>query len=138
MEEAISSDKNPLGFNEFTILTFVKNVTPIREFVEAERSGVNQQAIAEFCELNKSTVVYAIDRLEKMKLVKREADSKDRRVNFIFLTNLGFSRAEELLKKVHSMEDEMFSSLSGKEQEELRRLILKPVSFAEFSQIADP
>jgi len=106
-----------LGFNELRLVgeLLLTNATP------------PQQTLALRCELNRTTVVHSIDRLEKAGLVKRSPSEKDRRVNMmISLTDNGRRIGTEFLDMVEKFQSEIaFKYFNGDDSVVFRRLLEK-------------
>src|SRR5262245_36677198 len=62
-----------------------------------QRDGQNQLELASALDLSGATAVTAIDRMEKMDLIRRERSSKDRRNVHIYLTRKGKALETQLL-----------------------------------------
>jgi DNA-binding MarR family transcriptional regulator len=85
------------------------------------------KAVADFLNLNKSTVTGIIDRLEKKGLVARLPKSGDRRVSLITLTSKGFDILQHSPSLMHQQLAVKLKELPKEELEQmdftLRRLI---------------
>jgi DNA-binding MarR family transcriptional regulator len=116
-----------LRWNELRIVAFLRMGTPAEIGDRAiEEAGISQQELASGCNLNKATVVHAVDRLEERKLAFRKPSPEDRRVNFVFLTTAGRKLAEKFLDDVYAYESEqIFKFLSRKERDAFRTLLEK-------------
>jgi MarR family transcriptional regulator for hemolysin len=62
------------------------------------QNGITQREIADKLNLDTSSLIPLIDRLEAKKLVQRKPDASDRRINRLYLTK----KAEVLLDPMHS------------------------------------
>jgi DNA-binding MarR family transcriptional regulator len=84
-----------------------------------------------FTDLSKRLLVTAgnltgiVDRMEKLELVQRIPDSKDRRVTRVQLTEKGRSLAKNVIPRHARDIDQLFSSLNDKEIRQLRSLMDK-------------
>ena len=80
---------------------------------------ISQTRLGDMMLVNRSNITGIIDRMEQSGLVRRTANSDDRRVNDIELTDAG----KELLKKAHDAYykriEEVMSVLSGPENSQL-------------------
>ena len=86
---------------------------------------INQKEIGEKLLVSKSNVVLVIDKLEKLKLVKRQRSTEDRRCIFVHLTEKGRNQIEEILPvHVTAITQEM-NRLTPEEQREFGRLCRK-------------
>lgn len=72
-----------------------------------------------------SNLTTVIDNLERIGLVRRERNAKDRRVIHVHLTEVGMSKIEKLFPNHVAALVETFSSLSASEQETLGELCKK-------------
>lgn len=77
------------------------------------------KAVADFLNLNKSTVTGIIDRLEKKGLVARLPKSGDRRVSLITLTSKGF---DILLHSPSLMHQQLAAKLKELPEDELQQM----------------
>lgn len=83
--------------------------------------GLRQQQLAQAAQLDRSTVVAVIDKLESRALVQRRA--ADRRSNGLYLTAAGSALLRSLKLKVQKHERRVTKYLSLSEQRELSRLL---------------
>ncbi len=60
-------------------------------------NGLNQQSIADYCDKNKASITFLLDRLEKKKMIIRKVDKRDKRNKMIHLTPRGKKIQDELL-----------------------------------------
>ena len=91
-----------------------------------KKDGVTQQALCGLTLKDKPSMTRLIDNLEKRNLVIRMADSKDRRINLIHLTQSGIAlqvKATEIVQKIAS------KTLNNISDEELNvcRVVLKKI-----------
>lgn len=113
----------PLGLNlrDYTVL------------IAAERAAVEgrprtQLELARAGRLDKSTMVVAVDALEREGLVERRPDPKDRRARIVVPTEAGrelLARAEGV---VLGVEDEVLADLSVEDRQALRGLLTRLVA----------
>lgn len=87
--------------------------------------GIKQSELAEAIQLDRSTVVPLIDRLEKRQLVARERLANDRRANALRVTAKGVTLLDELKPLVIEHERRLISRLSDNEQKKLIDLLGK-------------
>lgn len=119
---ALTEDLAPLGLNlrDYTVL------------IAAERAAIEgrprtQLALAQAARLDKSTMVVAVDALEKEGLVERRPDPKDRRARIVVPTDAGrelLARAEGVVLDV---EDEVLAGLDAEQRRVLRGLLTRLV-----------
>ena len=73
--------------------------------------------------IDKATIVKMIDKLEKLKLVKRDVDPSDRRSKFVSLTAKGLTTLEKVRDIRNEIEEEVLGNFSKEDQAQLRRLV---------------
>ncbi len=84
----------------------------------SDKDGITQQDLATATFRDKPSITRLIDNLEKLQLVRRETDVKDKRINLIYLTELGI----EVNKKARIVSlGVMQDSLKGISEEEIHR-----------------
>ncbi len=81
--------------------------------------GLNQSELGNAMNVDRSTVVAVIDRLEKRNLVVRDPSPMDRRSYALRLSDEGEELLGKLVPLVQSLEREMANDLSDREVEEL-------------------
>jgi DNA-binding MarR family transcriptional regulator len=84
---------------------------------------INQLSLGQELGIDKATMVKNIDKLEKLKLVKRTTDANDRRAKLLSLTEKGKKSVEEVRSSRNKQEERIFSQFSKKDEEILRKLI---------------
>jgi MarR family 2-MHQ and catechol resistance regulon transcriptional repressor len=87
--------------------------------------SLSQKTIGQKLLRSSGNVVKVVDNLERDGLVRREQNKKDRRVNFIVLTDLGNKVIKKIFPNHVKSIVESFSILSKEEQVELSRLCKK-------------
>lgn len=92
-------------------------------FVLSTGSQVNQLTLGQEMGIDKATIVKIIDKLEKIKLVKREVDPNDRRSKFVSLTPKGRATLEKVRDIRNEIEEEVLGAFSKEDQAQIRRLI---------------
>ena len=80
--------------------------------------GLTQTAIARALGNDRSAMVPAIDKLEKLKLVERRVSSSDKRSYSLFLTSQGEAKYRRMLKKIH-LHESHFDNLMSTEEKQL-------------------
>ena len=84
-----------------------------------------QSQIAEALGLDRTTVTYLVDAMEKRGLAARQRDPADRRAHVIALTAAGTALLAELAPAVRAARDELLAPLSEPEQDQLRDLLIR-------------
>ncbi|WP_405290537.1 MarR family winged helix-turn-helix transcriptional regulator [Methanobrevibacter sp.] len=110
------------------ICEFGINTTQLHLLFEiSHNSDINQEQIAERCNINKGAVARSIKKLEDNGLVKRQIDENNRRQNKISLTEKG----EEILEKsttiLHDWEESVILD-EGYISKEMLQKILKEIA----------
>jgi MarR family transcriptional regulator, transcriptional regulator for hemolysin len=108
------------------------NLRDYTVLIAAERAAIEgrprtQLALAQAARLDKSTMVVAVDALEKEGLVERRPDPKDRRARIVVPTDAGrelLARAEGVVLDV---EDEVLAGLDAEQRRVLRGLLTRLV-----------
>lgn len=108
-------------------LALTPGVFGLLVIVEAN-PGLRQQALADAAQIDRSTLVPALDRLEARGLVERRPDPDDRRSNGLFLTAAGATTLAQAKRAVRAHETRLASGLSGTERDTLVRLLDRVVA----------
>ncbi len=77
--------------------------------------GLTQKEIAEKINIDGSTLVPVIDRMEQSGLVERRADSKDRRNNRIYLTKKSESTVDSIIQTIFQLRKIIYRGVSENE-----------------------
>jgi DNA-binding MarR family transcriptional regulator len=96
------------------------NVTRSQWWVLAylsRQDGMTQSQLAEELDLGKVAIGGLIDRLEKSDLVRREADSTDRRVNRVYLQPQSKSLINKMRKMNHKLNEIILHGIAYNELE---------------------
>lgn len=88
-----------------------------------ENPGLNQAALAEAVDVDRSTMVAMIDKLEAEGWVRRRTSNRDRRSYAIHLTKAGRTVLEQSWPEVLAFEEKICRGLSKPERQELLRLL---------------
>jgi len=91
----------------------------------ATQGPMSQQKLIELLDVDKSTMVYIIDALEKQGLAERRSDPQDRRAHEIHLTPAGFTRLAEAGRIVKGVEDDFLKPLSAAAKKQFNALLQK-------------
>lgn len=108
-------DVSRLRRNAFDRSVKSLNVTRSQWWVMAYLSrndGMTQSRLAEELDLGKVAIGGLLDRLERAKLVRREADESARRINRVFLEPAGHKLVARLRKVSQEHNDEILAGLS--------------------------
>ena len=114
----------PHGFS-FGDIVLTKPQINIFFFVAHHQDGVSVKEIAKFLNVTKGAITQFIDTLVEKNLVKREEDTRDRRLQRIRLTEFAESRFEQFKKSYYTSLNKLFDGLNDKEVEQLVSLLEK-------------
>ena len=89
----------------------------------AARGDLSQQQLIEILEVDKSSMVYLIDELEKQGLAERRPAPSDRRAHAVHLTQAGRQRLIAAVEIVKSTEDEFLKPLTPAGRARLNQLL---------------
>ena len=79
--------------------------------------GLTQTAIAKALGNDRSAMVPAIDKLEKMNLVERRSAENDKRSYSLYLTSQGEAKYRRMVKKIHVHESHFDAVMTVEEKE---------------------
>ena len=85
--------------------------------------GLSQKEIAEKINIDASTLVPVIDKMEQGGLVERKADSKDRRNNRIFLTKKSESTVDSIIMIILQLRKIIYNGVSETEISATRNIL---------------
>jgi len=85
--------------------------------------GMTQSLLAEATQLDRSTMVAVIDRLESRRLVERRASPTDRRSNALVLTAEGEKLLRQLKRRVKLHEARIAEAMTAEESASLVKLL---------------
>ena len=108
------SSVSPLSYSQAASLLVIES-----------QKDISQQELASRIHLEPATIVNLIDELEKLKLVKRELLSGNRRKYRIVLTQLGEAKVEQIRGQTKKLENFLRNSLGAKESEKFYSTIEK-------------
>ena len=91
----------------------------------ADMGEYNQNILGQEMNIDKASMVKFIDGLEKLGLIKRTIDAKDRRAKILTLTPKGQKVQKKILERHMELEKEIFKDFSAKEKDTLRELMPK-------------
>jgi DNA-binding MarR family transcriptional regulator len=89
----------------------------------------SQIAIAERLDLDKTTLTYLLDALEKEALIKRTTDPSDRRSRHISVTAQGSKALARYTKAVGQIEHEILARLGANDAAQFRLSLMKVAGF---------
>ena len=90
-----------------------------------EHEGIYQRELADRTMKDKPTITRILDVLENKKLIYRQADSSDRRIFKIFLTNEGKKKIESFSSIISEVDARAFGGLTKAEIISLKKNLLK-------------
>ncbi|MFN4285445.1 MAG: MarR family winged helix-turn-helix transcriptional regulator [Lacibacter sp.] len=91
-----------------------------------KQDGLSQQDLCNATFRDKPSITRLVDNLEKLKLVKRVASKSDRRINQVFLTDLGKELEERTMKLANDTLNEALVGVSN-EKIEIAKEVLQIV-----------
>jgi DNA-binding MarR family transcriptional regulator len=97
----------------------------------------SQAALAQDLGVNRTTMTYLIDDLERAGLVQRRPDPQDRRNRQVVATDHGRRLLGELNRCIRQVEDQVFAGLSDQEQETLAGLLRKAAAHGSTTNASD-
>jgi DNA-binding MarR family transcriptional regulator len=80
--------------------------------------GSIQKEIARGCQIEAATLTTLLKSMEDQKLIERRMINQNRRSNFVFLTNLGREKSEQVETIFNQAEDQAFNGISNAEKEQ--------------------
>ena len=112
--EGVAGDMTPVQFAALSAL--------------ADRPGMAQAGLAQLIGYDRATIGGVIDRLESKGLVKRTADTKDRRSNILSLTENGLATLAAAQPQVDAVQEKLLSPLDNSEREAYEHICRKILS----------
>ncbi|OFI46400.1 hypothetical protein BG262_05130 [Floricoccus penangensis] len=94
-------------------------------FLNDKSNGLTNSEIAETLDIKPSSVTAMVKQLEQEDLIFRVSDEQDKRINRIYISDEGRKMVSERINIMDTASEELFSSLTIKEQSELLRLLKK-------------
>jgi DNA-binding MarR family transcriptional regulator len=88
-----------------------------------EQEGQTAAGLSERLHLDAATLVGVLDRLSQVNLVKRQPDTKDRRVNHIVLTPKGKALEKVLAPNIAAINGSIESRFSKQDVKKLRKML---------------
>lgn len=88
-------------------------------------NGCVQKSIADGCQIEPATLTGILNRMEEKALIQRRTENGNRRSFYIYLTNLGWQKQEEVLAIFKRQEEHLLACLSLQEQQSLQIALQK-------------
>lgn len=88
-----------------------------------ETDGQSGVELATRLQLDGATVTGMLDRLEHAHFIERRPDTKDRRINRLYLTEQGRALQEPLDREMDELNQEVFGKFSPEDAEKLRKML---------------
>jgi MarR family transcriptional regulator for hemolysin len=92
-------------------------------YILNEGNVINQLTLGHEIGIDKASIVKLIDKLEELKLVRRDVDSHDRRSKLVSLTAKGKLTVSKMSEIRTQIEEQMFTTFSKEDQKHLKRLV---------------
>lgn len=90
-----------------------------------QKEGLNQQELGSLMNVDRTTIGGTLERLERLELVQRGQDPRDRRSWVVFVTKKGKRLRENILPSLKKVSNEIDRNLTLMEQETLAILLDK-------------
>ncbi len=90
-----------------------------------KEDSLSQQELCNRSFRDKPSITRLVDNLEKLKLVKRVASKNDRRINLIFLTDVGRNLQEETMSLANQTLNEALEGVSKDDIEMCKQVLQK-------------
>ncbi len=110
-------------FNEAGITITIEQWSVLYHLWKAD--GINQQELCNATFRDKPSITRLVDNLEKLELVKRVSDEKDRRINRIFLTKGALELEEEMMLLAEETLNEALAGVSQQQIEMCKEVLQK-------------
>jgi MarR family transcriptional regulator, transcriptional regulator for hemolysin len=91
--------------------------------ISIKEEDVIQKDMAEMMGKDKSAILRLIDSLEEKELVRRVADIKDRRKNYLMVTKIGYRVLEHYMKVVYELMKDIQQGLSPSDIETFHKVV---------------
>ena len=95
--------------------------------VIADRPGIDQISLSWATDVDHSSIMRVIDRLQASELVRKETSPEDRRKNRLYITEQGKRLIDEATAPAESSQDRLMAPLTVDESAEFMRLMTKLV-----------
>ncbi|MBC1622821.1 MarR family transcriptional regulator [Listeria welshimeri] len=88
-----------------------------------KEDGISQESMAKRFMVDKASVTRHIKRLEELGMIRREMDTKDRRIQRIFVTDTGYQMRDLIEEVTKEWSARLTAGFSEKEKDDLMHLI---------------
>ncbi|MBC1743531.1 MarR family transcriptional regulator [Listeria welshimeri] len=88
-----------------------------------KEDGISQESMAKRFMVDKASVTRHIKRLEELGMIRREMDAKDRRIQRIFVTDMGYQMRDLIEEVTKEWSACLTAGFSEKEKDDLMHLI---------------
>ncbi|MBF2561297.1 MarR family transcriptional regulator [Listeria welshimeri] len=88
-----------------------------------KEDGISQESMAKRFMVDKASVTRHIKRLEELGMIRREMDAKDRRIQRIFVTDMGYQMRDLIEEVTKEWSARLTAGFSEKEKGDLMHLI---------------
>ncbi len=110
-------------FNEADITITIEQWSVLYHLWKSD--GMNQQELCNATFRDKPSITRLVDNLEKLELVKRVSDNKDRRINRIFLTMSALELEEKMMMLAEETLNEALAGVSQQQIEMCKEVLQK-------------
>lgn len=90
-----------------------------------KNDGANQEEICNALDIDKGTTARAIQKLEKEGYINRRISEKDKRINYIFITEKALNIKSIIIKTLNSWEQIIYDNFKEEEKDMLLELLKK-------------
>ncbi len=90
-----------------------------------DQDGLNQNELAFLTLRNKSSLTRLLSKMENKKYITRKQDKKDKRINKVYVTNLGRDIFQKTRPVIKYMMDTVEDNISAKEKEQIINTLKK-------------
>jgi len=87
--------------------------------------GINQQELSKIIDRDKTTIARLISKMEKKNMVLRVHSKEDKRVNNLYLTNLGKEILTKIKPHIEEINKSLLGSISFEEFELMKNVLAK-------------
>jgi len=89
------------------------------------RDGLNQQELGNLMNVDRTTISGILERLERLEVIQRGQDPRDKRSWVVFVTKKGKALQDKILPELDKIQREISKKLSPEEQQTLSLLLNK-------------
>lgn len=95
--------------------------------VIGDHPGIDQATLGQASDIDRTTVIRVVDRLEQRGLIRREPCPNDRRINQLYVTPAGIQLIADMAPLANNSQVHLLEPLSPDEREAFMRMLTKLV-----------